>query len=116
MKRDLMGVATYEPHGKNSTPTISYTKGNFSNNDITTAMAMDFDGQRLALGGRERETILLDIATGAVLWKVRSCLHQFGKSIIVGFISLQYAFIVYRPKICLPILKPYYNNLFGQLP
>jgi len=71
----LNGLCTYEPFRKssNNPPKITYTKGECLNKDIATAMAMDYDGKRLALGGgRERETILLDITTGTIIWKAKN--------------------------------------------
>lgn len=68
---DLNGISTYEPYGKLSdTPKITYTKGKFLNKDLATSMAMDYDGERLAVGGRERETVIVDVNTGTVMWKV----------------------------------------------
>ena len=71
---NLEEISTYEPYGTVSPPTIAYTKGNFVNKDLATSMAMDYDGSRLAIGGREREILLLDIATGSIVWKV--CLNK----------------------------------------
>ena len=64
-------VAQYNAFAGKS-KTISYTKGNFANNDIATALAMDADASRIAVSGRERETTLLDVETGDILWKAKN--------------------------------------------
>ena len=65
-------VASYHAYGGGGGSTaISLTKGQFDNRHIVTAADMDYDGARIAVGGRERSANLLDIETGKVLWKVR---------------------------------------------
>ena len=64
-------VAQYNAFAGKS-KTISYTKGNFANNDIATALAMDSDASRVAVSGRERETTLLNVETGDILWKAKN--------------------------------------------
>eukprot|EP00560_Eucampia_antarctica_P007552 CAMPEP_0197827010 /NCGR_PEP_ID=MMETSP1437-20131217/3893_1 /TAXON_ID=49252 ORGANISM="Eucampia antarctica, Strain CCMP1452" /NCGR_SAMPLE_ID=MMETSP1437 /ASSEMBLY_ACC=CAM_ASM_001096 /LENGTH=549 /DNA_ID=CAMNT_0043427707 /DNA_START=23 /DNA_END=1672 /DNA_ORIENTATION=- len=53
---------------------ITVTKGSFQNRDIATSMAMDPapESNRIAIGGRERETILLDMETGKQIWKAKN--------------------------------------------
>ena len=68
-------VATYSPFAKQA-QTISYTKGQYMNMHIATAMAVDGRGGRVAIGGRERETTLLDMETGDIVWKVRQRLRD----------------------------------------
>mmetsp|Transcript_22496 Transcript_22496/g.64699 ORF Transcript_22496/g.64699 Transcript_22496/m.64699 type:complete len:519 (-) Transcript_22496:71-1627(-) len=68
---DKSVVAQYNAFAGKS-KTISYTKGNFANNDIATALAMDADASRIAVSGRERETTLLDVETGDILWKAKN--------------------------------------------
>ena len=65
-------VAQYDAFKVNANnDRITVTKGKFQNRDIATSMAIDpADSSRIAIGGRERETILLDIETGKNLWKV----------------------------------------------
>lgn len=50
---------------------LTYTRGRYANTSIATALAMDANGKRLAVGGRERGSRLLDLETGKLLWKVR---------------------------------------------
>ncbi len=50
---------------------LTYTRGRYANTSIATALAMDANGKRLAVGGRERGSRLLDVETGKLLWKVR---------------------------------------------
>ena len=71
IESDKSVVAQYNAFAGKS-KTISYTKGNFANNDIATALAMDADASRVAVSGRERETTLLDIETGDILWKAKN--------------------------------------------
>ena len=52
--------------------TISYTPGKYVNNHIATAMACDAVHGRVAVGGRERETTLVDMATGKVVFKAKN--------------------------------------------
>ena len=61
-------VATYSPFAKQVNQSLSYTKGSYRNTNIATAMAVDSRSGRVAIGGRERETTLLDIETGDVVW------------------------------------------------
>ena len=63
-------VARYNAFSGNKT--ISYTKGSFANIDVATALAMDCNASRIAIGGRERETTLLDVDSGTVLWKAKN--------------------------------------------
>lgn len=67
-------VAYYSPFGKQAqhNSTLSYTKGSYQNTNICTAMAVDSRGERAAIGGRERETCLLDIETGDLAWKAKN--------------------------------------------
>lgn len=51
---------------------ISYTPGNTLNTQIATAMACDPIHGRVAIGGRERETTLLDLSTGNVVFKAKN--------------------------------------------
>lgn len=67
-------VARYEAYSKtnnNSSSKLTYLKGKFTNNDIATAMAMDYDAKRIVVGGRERAATMLDVETGEKIWKVR---------------------------------------------
>ncbi|KAL3939499.1 MAG: hypothetical protein SGBAC_005784 [Bacillariaceae sp.] len=52
--------------------TISYTPGKSLNTQLATAMACDPINGRVAVGGRERETVLLDLATGGVVFKAKN--------------------------------------------
>ncbi|CAJ1946376.1 unnamed protein product [Cylindrotheca closterium] len=52
--------------------TISYTPGNNLNTQLATAMACDTINGRVAIGGRERETVLLDLATGGIVFKAKN--------------------------------------------
>lgn len=65
-------VASYSPFAKQSQQTLSYTKGSYTNHNVCSAMAVDTRGERVAIGGRERETRLLDIHTGNVVWKAKN--------------------------------------------
>jgi ribosome biogenesis protein NSA1 len=66
-------VAQYDVYAaKSSKTTISYTRGNIINRDIATAMAMSVDSQKLAVGGRERSTTMIDVQTGKQLWKAKN--------------------------------------------
>jgi ribosome biogenesis protein NSA1 len=52
--------------------TISYTPGKNLNTQLATAMACDPIHGRVAMGGRERETTLLDLETGKVVFKAKN--------------------------------------------
>ena len=67
------GVRTqYDAYSKsNNNAKLSYTKGNFENRDKATAMMMDHEARRIAIGGRERAATMLDVETGDKIWKVR---------------------------------------------
>jgi ribosome biogenesis protein NSA1 len=52
--------------------TISYTPGNNQNTQLAMAMACDPVHGRVAIGGRERETTLLDLSTGSVVFKAKN--------------------------------------------
>jgi ribosome biogenesis protein NSA1 len=51
---------------------ISYTPGNHANTQLATAMAFDAVHGRVAVGGRERETTLIDLMTGQVVFKAKN--------------------------------------------
>jgi ribosome biogenesis protein NSA1 len=67
-------VATYSPFSKQQQQqqTLSYTKGSYANTTPCTAMAVDQYHGRVALSGRERETRLLEMSTGQVVWKAKN--------------------------------------------
>ena len=74
-------VSRYKAFESDPSETVlTYTKGRYANTSIATTLAMDGSGKRLAVGGRERGTRLLDVETGKLLWKVRSliiiCIHS----------------------------------------
>lgn len=74
-KFDKGVVAQYEAYsnGKMSNPTkISYTRGQFQNRDIATAMTMSVDGNRIVIGGRERAATMLDVESGKNVWKAKN--------------------------------------------
>lgn len=74
-KMDEGVIARHAAFAKNQTnSTISHTKGNVVNKDTATTMAVDHDGKRIAVGGRERSATLTDAETGKNLWKV--CLSR----------------------------------------
>ena len=52
--------------------TLTRTKGGRSNVDVATCLAMNAAGSTLAVGGRERGARLLDVETGAVVWKAKN--------------------------------------------
>jgi ribosome biogenesis protein NSA1 len=52
--------------------TIAYTPGKVLNSQLATAMACDPIHGRVAVGGRERETMLLDLSTGKVVFKAKN--------------------------------------------
>ena len=54
--------------GKN----ISYTPGNNVNKQLATAFACDSGTARVAVGGRERETTVLDLSTGTLVFKAKN--------------------------------------------
>ncbi len=66
-------VAHYDAYSKkgNDDNKVRYLKGKLANNDISTAMAMDYDSKRIVLGGRERAATMLDVESGEKIWKVR---------------------------------------------
>ena len=65
-------VATYTAYASNKQgATITYTKGNVANTQLATAMATSSCGL-VAIGGRERETTVLDINNGAQIWKAKN--------------------------------------------
>jgi hypothetical protein len=66
-------VSQYDAYSKDNTnsPKIKYTKGEFVNRDIATAMAMSSDAQKIVVGGRERAATMIDVETGRKIWKVR---------------------------------------------
>jgi ribosome biogenesis protein NSA1 len=51
---------------------ISYTQGSVENTQLATAMAFDSVHGRIAVGGRERETTLLDVNSGQVVFKAKN--------------------------------------------
>lgn len=59
----------YSSKGRN---TISYTPGKTLNTQLATAMACDGINGRVAIGGRERETTILDLSTGKVVFKAKN--------------------------------------------
>lgn len=52
--------------------TISYTKGQAINTQLATAIAFDTVHGRVAVGGRERETCLVDMETGEQVFKTKN--------------------------------------------
>jgi ribosome biogenesis protein NSA1 len=64
--------ANYSPFAKQQASTISYTKGQYVNMNICSAMAVDSVGSRIAVAGRERETTLVDLETGNTVWKAKN--------------------------------------------
>jgi ribosome biogenesis protein NSA1 len=65
-------VTTYTAYASSTQgPTITYTKGNVTNTQLATAMATSSCG-RIAIGGRERETTILDINNGSQVWKAKN--------------------------------------------
>jgi len=72
-KMDEGVVTRHAAFSKNQTnSTISNTKGNVVNKDTATTMAVDHDGKRIAVGGRERSVTLTHAETGKNLWKAKS--------------------------------------------
>lgn len=66
-------VKTYNSYANNKNKaTINYTKGKFQNKQIATALAFDTNRARVAVGGREREVCLTDIATGELVFKTKN--------------------------------------------
>jgi hypothetical protein len=64
--------AHYDAYSKsNSNTKLGYLKGNFTNRDMATAMAMDNEAKRVVVGGRERAVTMLDVETGEKIWTVR---------------------------------------------
>lgn len=59
-------------NAKQRSDTISYTPGKHVNNHTATAMACDGVHGRVAFGGRERETTLVDIVSGKVVFKAKN--------------------------------------------
>ena len=64
-------VATYSTINTSSTD-LSYTKGQYTNKDLCTAMDADYIHNRVAVAGRERETQFMDIETGKAVWKAKN--------------------------------------------
>jgi hypothetical protein len=56
----------------NNTAILTYTKGRYSNTSICTAIEICHDGERLAVGGRERGVRLLDLESGKLVWKAKN--------------------------------------------
>lgn len=52
--------------------TVSYTPGNNINAQLATAICCDPVNGRVAIGGRERETTLLDLSTGNIVFKAKN--------------------------------------------
>jgi ribosome biogenesis protein NSA1 len=52
--------------------TISYTPGKHVNNQLATSFCCDDIHGRVAVGGRERETTLLDLESGKVVFKAKN--------------------------------------------
>lgn len=66
-------LETYHPYETSKRgQTLSYTPGKHLNTQLATAMACDPILQRVAIGGRERETTLLDLSTGKVIFKTKN--------------------------------------------
>ena len=65
-------VAQYSAFGKNGKDvTITETSGNAAGGeDLATGFDMDYDGKRIAVGGKDRSAVILDVETGEVIWKV----------------------------------------------
>lgn len=66
-------VETYHAYkGSKRGDTISYTPGKAVNTQLATAIAFDTIHGRVAMGGRERETCLVDIQTGDSVFKTKN--------------------------------------------
>ena len=64
-------VASYATINTSSTA-LSYTKGQYTNKDLCTAMDADYLQNRVAVSGRERETQFVDMETGKSVWKAKN--------------------------------------------
>lgn len=62
----------YAANKKKGEATISYTKGQHQNNQIATAMTVNPLHSVVAVGGRERETTMVDLETGQVVFKAKN--------------------------------------------
>eukprot|EP00539_Tryblionella_compressa_P000819 CAMPEP_0178749400 /NCGR_PEP_ID=MMETSP0744-20121128/9388_1 /TAXON_ID=913974 /ORGANISM="Nitzschia punctata, Strain CCMP561" /LENGTH=519 /DNA_ID=CAMNT_0020402807 /DNA_START=15 /DNA_END=1574 /DNA_ORIENTATION=+ len=66
-------LQTYNAYTANKREdTISYTPGKMVNTQIATAIAFDSAHGRVAVGGRERETSLIDLGTGKLVFKSKN--------------------------------------------
>jgi ribosome biogenesis protein NSA1 len=66
-------VETYNAYATSKRgKTISYTPGKTLNTQLATAMAFDSIHGRVAVGGRERETTLIDLETGKAVFKAKN--------------------------------------------
>ena len=66
-------VSTYPAFGSSKRgSTLTYTKGGYQNNHVCTAMLADTVRSRIVCSGRERETTMLDVATGKEVWKAKN--------------------------------------------
>lgn len=52
--------------------TLTYTKGTRANVDIATCLALTSSTSSVGVGGRERGTRLVNVETGAVVWKAKN--------------------------------------------
>ncbi|KAG7370993.1 hypothetical protein IV203_019563 [Nitzschia inconspicua] len=69
----LEEVQTYNAYkGSKRGETLSYTRGQALNTQLATAIAFDTSHGRVAVGGRERETCLIDIHTGVQVFKTKN--------------------------------------------
>lgn len=59
-------------NSSNGKKSLSYVPGKILNTQLATAMACDGVYGRVAIGGRERETTVLDLASGKVVFKAKN--------------------------------------------
>jgi ribosome biogenesis protein NSA1 len=65
-------VSTYSAYSSSKQGNeITYTKGRNHNSHMASAMASSHDG-KIAIGGREREIVTLDISNGNQIWKAKN--------------------------------------------
>jgi hypothetical protein len=73
--------------------TITHTRGGRINVDVDTRLSANDNLSALAVGGRERSARLLDVETGAVVWRAknlppesRTSLHRFMWTTSIAFL------------------------------
>ena len=94
----LLPTPSSSKNDSNSLGTLTYTKGRFANNHIATCLAIGGDGNKLAVGGRERGMRVLDLESGKLLWKVsHKMVFVFALCVCRHFVLLTLFILCFSP-------------------